>query len=130
MSNSNSSTPINPTVPTGPRPKKSTSIDSEKLTQDLAKVLDAHKAENIEMINLDGKTDIADYMIIATGRSDRHIQSLADYACKMLKELDLNYGTEGMATKNWVLVDTGQVLIHLFTAESRENYRLEDLWKN
>lgn len=113
-----------------PRKKlRNPNIDSKELADTLSSILDEHKGEQIELISLAGKSDIADYMIITTGRSDRHIQSLADYVGMHLKKSDVPYSIEGMESKNWVLVDTAGVIVHIFTNDARALYKLEDLWK-
>lgn len=92
--------------------------------------LDDGKALDIVTINLKGKSDIADYMIIASGTSDRHTSSLAQNLVKNIKE-QLHYDhitVEGMSDGNWVLVDVGDVIVHLFKPEYREMYNLEKMW--
>lgn len=88
------------------------------------------KAQDVVTISLKGKTDIADYMIIASGTSDRHTSSLAQNLVKNLKEkLHYNHvSVEGIAEGNWVLVDIGDVIVHIFKPEFREMYNLEKMW--
>lgn len=88
------------------------------------------KASNVVTINLQGKTDIADYMVIASGTSDRHTSSLAHNLVQDIKErLGLNYVyVEGISEGNWVLVDVGNVIVHIFKPEYREMYNLEKMW--
>lgn len=94
----------------------------------MVEVLEANKAEDISAVDLCGKSDIAEIMIIATGRSDRHIKATAEYVCDALKAEYISYAIEGLEHKNWVLIDTGSVILHIFNKESREAYKLEDLW--
>ena len=87
------------------------------------------KAEDIVTIDLAGKTPIADYMIIAVGRSHRHVGAIADRLASDLK--DHGYGTvniEGVPACDWVLVDCGDVVVHLFRPEVRSFYNLEKMW--
>lgn len=95
----------------------------------IIKVLDDLKCENIEAINVEKKTSMTNYIIIATGRSDKHSDSTAENIRKVLKENNiLPKKTEGKAT-GWIVLDIGDILIHIFTAEERKKYSLEDLWK-
>lgn len=92
--------------------------------------LDDGKALDIVTINLRGKSDIADYMVIASGTSDRHTSSLAQNLVKNIKD-KLRYDhvtVEGVADGNWVLVDFGDVIVHIFKPEYREMYNLEKMW--
>lgn len=91
--------------------------------------LDDNKAEALVTIDLAGKTDIADYMIVASGRSSRQVGAMADYIVSALK--DNGYGnprTEGLDACDWVLVDAGDVIVHLFRPEVREFYNVEKMW--
>lgn len=94
----------------------------------LAQLEDA-KAEQIVIIALDDKTAIADAMVVASGRSNRHVGAIADQLVEKLKEAghrDLRI--EGMPQCDWVLVDTGDVVVHIFRPEVRSFYNLEKLW--
>ncbi len=91
--------------------------------------LEDNKAEDIIVIDLKGKTDIADYMIIATGRSSKHVSSTADHIMEKAKALNLNYHVEGMPNSEWVLIDLMDIIIHLFSKEKRELFALEQLWQ-
>jgi ribosome-associated protein len=97
---------------------------------DLAeKTLTDGKAEDLVVIDLQGKTSIADHMVIATGRSQRQVLSLADRMLQALK--DHGHGraaVEGLPHGDWVLIDAGDVLIHLFRPEVRAYYNLEKMW--
>lgn len=91
--------------------------------------LDQGKAEDVITINLQGKTDIADYMIIATGLSSRHVHAMADQVVPKLKKAGAAFvQTEGLEKSDWVLIDCGDVIIHLFRPEVREFYDLEKMW--
>lgn len=94
----------------------------------LAQLEDA-KAEDIIAINLDGKTAIADNMVVASGRSNRHVGAIADQLVDKLKEAGHRHiRVEGMDQCDWVLVDAVDVVIHLFRPEVRSFYNLEKLW--
>jgi ribosome-associated protein len=91
--------------------------------------LDDNKAEDIVVIDLHGKSSIADSMIIATGRSQRHLASLAEHLAVLLKEQGIgDVGVEGASVGDWVLVDGGDVIVHLFREEVRRHYSLEKMW--
>lgn len=88
------------------------------------------KAEDITTIDLTAKTSIADSMVVATGRSQRHVGAVADEIVKDLKKAGaLNVRVEGMKVSDWVLIDAGDVIVHIFRAEVRAFYDLEKMWK-
>ena len=91
--------------------------------------LDDAKAEEIVEIDIAGKTPIADYMVVCSGRSQRHVGAIADHLVEDLK--DNGFGTaaiEGQPACDWVLVDTGDVIVHVFRPEVRQFYNLEKMW--
>lgn len=91
--------------------------------------LDDAKAEDVVDIDVASKTPIADHMVICTGRSSRHVGAIADHLVKDLK--DAGFGSvavEGQPACDWVLVDAGSVIIHIFRPEVREFYHLEKIW--
>lgn len=91
--------------------------------------LDDAKAENIVPIALAGKSTVADHMVIASGLSDRHVGAIADQISRHMK--DAGYGApkvEGKQQCDWVLIDAGDIIIHLFRPEVREFYNLEKMW--
>lgn len=91
--------------------------------------LDHDKADDVVIIDLTGKTSIADYMIIASGTSKRQINAMSDRLLQKMKELHVaSIAVEGTAHCDWVLIDAGDVLVHLFRPEVREFYALERLW--
>lgn len=91
--------------------------------------LDGDKAEDIATIDLTGKTSFADFMIIASGRSQRHVATLADHLAEHLKEAGrAPLSVEGKETGDWVLVDAGDVIVHIFRPEVRQVYNLEKMW--
>jgi ribosome-associated protein len=92
--------------------------------------LDEHKAINIKIIDVKGKTVVTDALVIATGTSDRHVKARADYVVVKVKENGGEVlGVEGEQGSEWVLVDLGDVVLHVMTAPTREFYQLEKLWE-
>jgi|TARA_B110001450_G_C17321085_1_gene359451 ribosome-associated protein len=95
----------------------------------IEKILDANKAQDIVSINLRNKSYIADYMIIASGTSSRHLQSLSEILVTELKRLGLNgCRIEGRDSTDWKLVDAHDIIVHIFHPEKREFYDLEKMW--
>ncbi len=95
----------------------------------IASTLEDRKAEDIIAIDLHGKASFADAMIVASGTSQRHVSSLADSVVKALKEAGYErVPTEGQEAAEWVLVDAGDIIVHLFRPEVRERYALEKMW--
>ena len=92
-------------------------------------ILDSNKAKNIVSIDLKKKSYIADYMVIASGTSSRHLQSLAENLVSELKKIGVtNCRIEGHDSNDWKLVDAIDIIIHLFHPEKREFYDLEKMW--
>ena len=101
-------------------------IDIKKFIE---KTLDDNKANNIISIDLKKKSFIADYMIIASGTSSRHLQSLSEILVTELKKIGLtNCRIEGKESNDWKLVDTIDVIVHLFHPDKRKFYDLEKMW--
>ena len=99
------------------------------LKKDIEKILDNNKAKNITSINLKNKSYIADYMIIASGTSSRHLQALSEILVTELKRIGLNNcRLEGRESNDWKLVDAQDIIIHIFHPEKREFYDLEKMW--
>ena len=95
----------------------------------IEKILDNNKAQKIVIINLKNKSYIADYMIVASGTSSRHLQSLSENLVSELKKLGINdCGIEGKDSTDWKLVDAHDVIVHLFHPDKREFYDLEKMW--
>ena len=93
--------------------------------------LDVDKAENIAVIDLSGKTAIADYLVIASGTSQRHVGAMADHIQRRMKGMGLkSVAVEGLKQCDWVLIDAGDLIVHLFRPEVRLFYNLEKIWKN
>lgn len=103
--------------------------ESSRMLALVLESLEEDKAEEVVSIDLTGKTPIADHMVVASGRSQRHVGAVADHLVRRLK--DAGFGTaqvEGMQQGDWVLIDGGDVVIHVFRPEVREFYRLEKMW--
>ncbi len=87
------------------------------------------KAEETIAIDLHGKSSISDHMIVTTGRSNRHVGAIAENVSKALKEAGIKtIHVEGLPNCDWVLIDSGDVIVHVFRPEVREFYNLERLW--
>ena len=100
-----------------------------KIKDTIEKILDQNKAKNIISINLKKKSYIADYMIIASGTSSRHLQSLSEILVTELKKLGIeNCKIEGKESSDWKLVDTLDVIVHIFHPDKRKFYDLEKMW--
>jgi len=104
-------------------------LTSELLLEQILKSLEDDKAAEIIKINLSGKSEMADYMVIASGRSSRQVAAISDHLVDRLKQ---GYGVlskvEGKAAGDWVLIDAGDVIVHVFRPEVREFYQLEKMW--
>ena len=99
------------------------------ISKKIHKVLSDNKAKDIIKINLERKSSIADFMIICSGTSNRHVISLSNHLVEALKKENLNtLNVEGKRNGDWVLVDAGDIIIHLFRSEVREYYGLEKMW--
>lgn len=91
--------------------------------------LDSKKAQDIKIVDLSGKSSMADYMVIATGSSSRQIKTMADQLKEYLYKLNVRpVVMEGTGSCDWVLVDSGDVIVHLFKPEVRDFYALEKMW--
>ena len=91
--------------------------------------LEDSKAEDIVSIDIAGKSAIGDYMVVASGRSSRHVTAICEHLISDLK--DEGFGTarvEGLEAGDWVLIDTGDIIVHVFRPEIREFYNLERMW--
>lgn len=104
-------------------------IDSEELLTLVLNSLDDDKAEEVISIPLAGKSEMADYMVVASGRSSRQVSSMAEKLADRFKEAaGVTAPMEGRETGDWVLIDCGDVIVHLFRPEVREFYQLEKMW--
>ncbi|MGD9913793.1 MAG: ribosome silencing factor [Rhizobiaceae bacterium] len=92
--------------------------------------LEDSKAENIVSIDIQKKSSLGDYMVVASGRSHRHVAAVADHLIKALKDQGFGQArVEGLPTADWVLVDAGDVIVHVFRPEVREFYNIEKMWQ-
>jgi ribosome-associated protein len=92
--------------------------------------LEDSKAEDIAPIDITGKSSLADYIVVATGRSQRHVAAIADHVVEDLKEAGGRHlRVEGLRAGDWVLIDAGDVIIHIFRPEVRAFYNLEKMWR-
>ena len=104
-------------------------MEVAKKKKNIEKILDNNKAQSITSINLKKKSFIADYMVLASGTSSRHLQSLSEILVIELKKLGIdNCRIEGRDSNDWKLVDAHDVIIHIFHPEKREFYDLEKMW--
>ena len=120
---------VNPRVSAkAPRPVSRVNHTEETLSTVLAR-LEEMKAEDIVTIDLSGKTSIADRMVVASGRSNRHVGAVADNVVQELKKSGLGgIRVEGQPHCDWVLIDAGDVIVHIFRPEVRTFYNLEKMW--
>ena len=99
------------------------------IKNNIEKILDKNKASNITSISLKNKSYIADYMIIDSGTSSRHLQALSEILVTELKKIGLEEcRIEGRESSDWKLVDTNDIIVHIFHPEKREFYDLEKMW--
>jgi len=117
---------------TAPRAAAATQTDtltSETLLERVLHSLDDDKAEEVVQISLRGKSSIADYMVVASGRSSRQVSAMSEHLVDRLKQdFGLSCKIEGKDTGDWVLIDAGDVIVHVFRPEVREFYQLEKMW--
>ena len=104
-------------------------IDTEETLRIVLARLDDMKAEDTTTIDLRGKSAISDYMVVTSGRSNRHVGAVADRVLEDLGKAGLRHvRVEGMPLCDWVLIDAGDVIVHVFRPEARAFYNLEKMW--
>ena len=114
-------TPAEVTILDGP--------ESKDLSNFIQEILDENSAQDVIEIDIRGKSSIADYLLVASGRSNRHVSALADYVQRGLKERGFKeLVVEGQEASDWVLIDAGDVILHVFRPEVRVFYNLEKIW--
>jgi ribosome-associated protein len=122
--------PVKKQAAAAPSPRAETvQKEQSDLLKRILVSLDDDKAENIVTIDLEGRSALCDAAVIASGRSSRHVGAMAEHLARKLKEG--GYGTRpvsGQGQGDWVLVDAGDVIVHLFRPEVREYYDLEGMW--
>lgn len=117
------------TSATAPRSVSRPRPDATETLRIVLEHLDEMKAEDIVTIDLTGKTAIADTMVVASGRSNRHVGSIADNVSEALHKAGVKeIRTEGQPHCDWVLLDAGDVIVHVFRPEVREFYNIEKMW--
>lgn len=105
-------------------------MNTSKLVDLVVSVLNDGKGRDITVLDVRGKTGITDYMVIACGTSERHVRSLAGHVAEEAKKNEISpLGMEGENVGEWVLVDLGDVIVHVMKAQTREFYQLEKLWQ-
>ena len=125
-------------LPVGPRaarvtlatdPSTVTPYTADDVLRHVLASLDDDKAEEVVEIDLRGRSDLADYMVVCSGRSSRQVASISEKLVDRLKlELQLVSRMEGKDTGDWVLIDAGDVIVHVFRPEVRDFYQLEKMW--
>ena len=103
--------------------------EAKELSDFIQSILDENSAQDVIEIDIRGKSSIADYLLVASGRSNRHVSALADYVQRALKERGFkDLVVEGQSASDWVLIDAGDVILHIFRPEVRVFYNLEKIW--
>jgi ribosome-associated protein len=118
-------------LPVGPRPANPVTPDytPEQVLAAVLASVDDDKAEDVVQIDLRGRSDVADYMVICSGRSSRQVASISEKLADRLKqEFRMTAKMEGKETGDWVLIDASDVIVHVFRPEVREFYQLEKMW--
>lgn len=118
-------------LPVGPRATRPADAEpsSETLLAHVLASLEDDKAEDIVQIDLRGRSDMADYMVICSGRSSRQVAAISEKLAERLKEqFRIHVKMEGKETGDWVLIDTSDVIVHVFRPEVRDFYQLEKMW--
>ncbi len=103
---------------------------TERLLQWVLDALDDMKAREVTVLDVRGKTSVTDYMVVASGTSERHVHALADHVVETMAAHRIKpLGVEGEHSRDWVLVDLGDVIVHVMLPETRQFYQLEKLWQ-
>ena len=111
-----------------PKAKQVASAASKKLLELVIKSLDADQAEDVQAIDISNKSPMADFMVVASGRSNRHVAAIAEHLSEELKKAGMRCRAEGLKQGDWVLIDAMDVIIHVFRPEVRVFYNLERMW--
>ena len=120
-------------LPVGPRPNNPEAAVGEHRSEEVLalvlKSVDDDKAEDIVEIDLRGRSDVADYMVICSGRSSRQVAAISEKLADRLKQnFRISAKMEGKDAGDWVLIDAGDVIVHVFRPEVRDFYQLEKMW--
>ena len=125
----NENTDTETATDTEERPEPLDGADAKTLANAIAHFLDGKRARDIKIISMAGKTDICDYMVLATGTSSTHVQSLGgEVEFQMTRRAVEPLHVEGRDNKSWIVLDYTRVLVHIFTKETREFYNLDKLY--
>lgn len=106
-------------------------MNTDELVEKVLFLLDEGKGSEIRLIDVQGKTSITDFLIVVSGRSERHVKALASQVVEKIKQ-ERQYkplGVEGESTGEWVLVDYGDLIVHVMLPQTRAHYQLEKLWE-
>jgi ribosome-associated protein len=104
-------------------------LKANEILEIVQDVLEQRKGQNITVLDVEGKTSVTDFMVLVTSTSERHAKALSTYVVEEIKENGFTpLGVEGQQGSDWVLVDLGDVILHVMTAQAREFYQLEKLW--
>jgi ribosome-associated protein len=113
-----------------PSPAGASGISVSTALSEVLASLEDSKAENIVAIDIQGKSSLGDHMVIASGRSNRHVSAVAEHLLRALKDAGLGQArVEGLSGADWVLIDAGDIIVHVFRPEVREFYNLEKMWQ-
>ena len=105
-------------------------MSTDQLLKIVLAALDAGKGNNIKTIDVQGKTSVTDFMVIASGTSERHVKFLAEHVVEAVKKKRFKpLGVEGESVGDWVLVDLGDIIVHVMLPQTRAFYQLEKLWE-
>jgi len=114
---------------TTPQAASSVDYSAEDVLETIVASLDDSKGEDLSTIDIRGKSALGDYMVIASGRSHRHVAAMADHLLRELKKSKFGpVKVEGQQAADWILIDTGDVIVHVFRPEVREFYGIEKMW--
>jgi ribosome-associated protein len=121
-------------MPASPATRTQTPLETPasgpRMIDIVLKSLDDAKAEDTVAIDIAGKSSLADHMVVTSGRSNRHVSAVADQVMKALRDAGFDKPRiEGLPHADWVLVDGGDVIVHIFRPEVREFYNLEKMWQ-
>jgi ribosome-associated protein len=108
--------------------KKAAGIDADALHQLILQSLDDDQAQDVVTIPLEGKSSIADHMVVASGRSSRQVAAIAQKLVERVKQAGRHARVEGLPSADWVLIDAEDVIVHVFRPEVRSFYNLERMW--
>lgn len=104
-------------------------MQASDVVDSIKTVLDEKKGQNIRVLDVIGKTSVTDYMVLVNSTSARHAKSLCDYILDNMKQQNITpLGVEGLQGSDWVLVDLGDVIVHIMTSQAEAFYQLEKLW--